>query len=416
MNHNLIKTSASLAAIAGILASSGAARAASQGDCDAYQAAKPHLYVAGSSAIKPFILALSEALKDTEVVVYVSGGSCVGVGYALKGDLLPTGADKGFVGTADNCTVPADKKADIGVSDVFATSCDGIVAADVEGFGDFQGPVQTMNFVVPAGADASIKSISAEAAYLVFGFNPASNNPDTAKSYADGTPWTAKDDIWIRGAGSGTQSMLAAAINVPPGSFALNTYTDGNAIVHAVAGGAGEIVTRVGGATNLDTTIGLLASTELDDARTTVRGLAFQAYDQSCGYWPDSASGKKDKLNVRTGKYDVWGALHMYAAVDAQGDAVNPDVTDFVDYINGNKPVTGTDIVQLEVTKNLVPKCAMQVSRDAEIGELTSVNPTCSCFYDSLRGGDTTGCVACDDATPCEDNTLTCSSGFCEAI
>ncbi len=92
MNIKLLKTTGSLAAIAGILALSGTGRAASQGDCDAFDAAKPHLYVAGSSAIKPFILALSEALKDTEVVVYVSGGSCVGVGYALKGDLLPTGA------------------------------------------------------------------------------------------------------------------------------------------------------------------------------------------------------------------------------------------------------------------------------------------------------------------------------------
>jgi len=418
MNINVIKTSLGFAAIASVLAASGAARAADLGDCDAYQQVKPHLYVAGSSAIKPFIQALSTALKDAEVVVYVSGGSCVGVDYAINGTHLPTGTGLGIVG-ADTCTVPADKVTDIGVSDVFATSCDGVKASMLEGFKDFQGPVQTMNFVVPKGADASIQSISAEAGYLVMGFDPASNNPATNKSYADGTPWTSKDDIWIRGAGSGTQSMIAKAIGVLPGSWAPNNYTDGNSIKHAVAGGSGEILTRVGGATNLDSTIGILASTELDDARDKVRGLAFQAYEQSCGYWPDSTSGAKDKLNVRTGKYDIWGPLHMYAAVS--NGKPSDLVADFVDYVNGAKPVTEADplqIVKLEVTKNLVPACAMQVSRNAELGDLMSVNPTCSCFYESqrLHGGDAFGdCKACTDDSGCKNGTK-CSYGFCEAI
>ncbi len=78
--------------------------------------------------------------------------------------------------------------------------------------------------------------------------------------------------------------------------------------------------------------------------------------------------------------------------------------------------MAGTDVVTLEVTKNLVPECAMQVSRSTEIGELTSVNPTCTCFYDSLRGGNVDNCVACSDAKPCANKTLTCSYGFCEAI
>lgn len=419
MNINVIKTSFGLAAIAGVLSASGAARAASLGDCDAYDAAKPHLYVAGSSAIKPFIQALSTALKDTQVVVYVSGGSCVGVDYALNSTALPTGADLGIIG-ADTCTVPAAKSADIGVSDVFATSCTGVTAEMLDGFGDFQGPIQTMNFVVNKNADASIQSISAEAAFLTFGFMSDANDPATNKPYSNGTPWTAKDDIWIRGAGSGTQSMLGVAIGLLPGNWALNAYTDGAAIKHAVAGGSGEIVTRVGGATNLDTTIGILASTELDDQRGTIRGLAFQGYGQSCGYWPDSESSGKDKLNVRTGKYEVWGPLHMYAAVDNQGKP-SDDIADFVDYVNGVKPVSDAEplqLVKLEVTKNLVPACAMQVSRDTEIGAPASVNPTCTCFYESQRlhgGAEFTGCAACDKDADC-DNGISCSYGFCEAI
>ena len=424
MNHKLIKTSASLAAIAGILAISGAARAAALGGCDLYQPDKPHLYVAGSSAIKPFIQALSTALADTEVVIYVSGGSCVGVGYALKGDPLDDGTNKGII-DQDTCTVKTGTKADIGVSDVFATSCDGVAAADVEGFGDFQGPVQIMNVVVPKGSfDNGHHSISAEAAYLLFGFDPAANNPDTDKPYTDGTPWTAKDDVWIRGAGSGTQSMIAAAIGVPPGSWALNGYTDGNTIKHAVAGGSGEILTRVGGATNIDTTVGILASTELDGARDTVRGLAYQGYGQSCGYWPDSTSSAIDKANVRNGKYQIWGPLHMYAAVDGAGDPVNPDVQDFVDYVNGVKVAAGAadplSVVKLEISKNLVPVCAMEVSRDTEVGALQSQNPSCTCFYEDVRlHGDSqasfAGCDKCDTNADCT-NGLKCSYGFCEAI
>jgi len=418
MNINLIKTSLGLGAVASVLAFSGAARAVS---CTDYDAAKPHLYVAGSTAIKPFIQVLSTALAADEVVIYVSQGSCVGVSDALHGDLLPTGADLGIIGPTDTCTVPADTKADVGVSDVFATSCDGVDAVPA-GVGEFQGPIQIMNFIVPKGADAGIQSISAEAAYLTFGFDPSTTNADTGKSYADGTPWTSRDDIWIRGPGSGTQSMLAAAIKVLPGSWALNNYTDGALIKHAVANGSTEILTRVGGATNLDSTIGILASTDLDDNRDKVRGLAFQGYDQSCGYWPDSTSGAKDKANIRNGKYQVWGALHMYAAVDDAGKPTVDGVADFVDYVNGSKAVAGDDglaVVKLEVKKNLVPKCAMQVSRDTEVGPLQSVNPTCGCFYESQRlhgGAEFTGCVACDDATPCADHSLTCSYGFCEAI
>ncbi len=420
MNINLIKTSASLAAIASILAASGAARATDRGDCAAYLQALPHVYVAGSSAVKPLVQKITDALIATEVVIYVSQGSCFGVDDIFNSAALPTGAGLGILGTADTCTVPAATKADVGASDVFATSCAGVDAVPA-GIGDFQGPIQVMNVVVPKGAKAAIQSISAEAAYLVFGFDPSSNNPATGKSYADGTPWTVKDDVWIRGPGSGTQSMIGKAAELPPASWALNNYTDAAAtpVKHAVAGGSAEIVTRVGGATNLDSTIGILASNELDDARATVRGLAFQAKGQSCGYWPDSSSSASDKLNVRVGKYDIWGPLHMYTKVGANKKPSKIEAADLIAYVRGEKDLPGTtfadDIVAIETKKNLVPVCAMQVSRESEIGELTSVNPTCSCWYDSKRGGDVTACEVCTTAADCTDKTNICSRGYCEA-
>ncbi|HYP90908.1 MAG TPA: hypothetical protein VEQ59_22230, partial [Polyangiaceae bacterium] len=394
---------------------SGAARAAtSVGDCAAYEPTKPHVFITGSSAAQPFVLDLANAVADDMVIVFHSQGSCTGVGAIFESTPLPTGTDVGLIGTGSTCTAAANTLADLGLSDVFATSCDNVDEVP-DGIADFQGPVQAMNFVVPAGADAGIKSISAEAAYLVFGFKPSSNDPATGKSYTEGTPWSADADIWMRGPGSGTQSLLGAAIHVPPGSWAQNsTPATGQTLK-----GSGDMVNKIGTATNLDTTIGILASNELDDHRDTIRGLAFQAYDQTCGWWPDSTAGSKDKLNVRTGKYAAWGPLHMYTNVKANKTPERDEVADVIAYINGDKLVGGDNpyaIIAKERDKNLIPQCAMQVSRASEIGELTSVNPTCSCFYDEVRGEHKDACVSCDDDNPCADSSLTCSYGFCEAI
>jgi hypothetical protein len=213
--------------------------------------------------------------------------------------------------------------------------------------------------------------------------------------------------------------MIGKAIGVLPGSWALNNYTDGNNIKHAVAGGSGDIVKYVGTPADVNATVGILASNELDDNRASIRGLAFQGYNQSCGYWPDSTSGGKDKLNVRIGKYEIWGPLHMYTKIGNDKKPVSADVADLIAFIRGDKDPDGdgpVDIPQLEVTKNLVPQCAMQVQRDSEIGDLMSVNPSCTCWYDTARGGDTTGCKACKTDGDCKTAGTSCSFGFCEAI
>ena len=51
--------------------------------------------------------------------------------------------------------------------------------------------------------------------------------------------------------------------------------------------------------------------------------LAFQADQvagQTCGYFPDSTANTFDKLNVRQGRYDIWGPLHFITAVDGGGN------------------------------------------------------------------------------------------------
>jgi len=430
MNINLIKTSGMLAAVAGVLAVSGAAHAADRGPCDTYLPALPHVYVTGSSAVKPFIQALTDKLIDTTVVVYVKQSSCKGVSALLADEALPTGAGGGVLGAADSCTPAAATLADIGASDVFADSCPNVTFPDPDKplVKDYQGPIQAMNFIVPKAAfDNGTKSISAEAAYLVFGFDPGATDAASGKKYGNGTPWLSMDNIWVRDETSGTQTMLGLAINVPAASWKATDYTDAATKIHGRGLGSGDVANNVGAATAADTSIGILASTDLNTTANLakLRGLAFQGYDQTCGYWPDSEAANGDFANVRNGKYAVWGPIHMLARTKA--DKKTPAVAavaDLIDYINGSKaPPAGdlTTILQVEVSSNVVPQCAMTVKRNGELSAPESVAPTCSCYYESLvLGADNVPaeCTTCDnEGEACAgDATKTCSYGYCEAI
>src|SRR5207342_3693796 len=92
---------------------------------------------------------------------------------------------------AGGCTL-ADNPVDIGVSDVYASSCPGGESL-MDGVKDYLGPVQAMTFVVPTASTQTI--ISAEAAYLVYGFGNDSQ----------ASPWTDDTKIEQRSATSGTQ-------------------------------------------------------------------------------------------------------------------------------------------------------------------------------------------------------------------
>ena len=78
--------------------------------------------------------------------------------------------------------------------------------------------------------------------------------------------------------------------------------------------------------TAADKTIGILgedfydASTGGVSNRTSVKALAFRAFHQQRAYWPDSTLTSRDRLNVRDGRYAIWGYVHMLANVDGTGD------------------------------------------------------------------------------------------------
>src|SRR5262249_39517901 len=155
----------------------------------------------------------------------------------------------------------------------------------------------TMGFVVPKGSSAL--SISAQAAYFVYGFGAAGR----------ASPWLDDNLIFRRqSVASGTQLLLGTAIGVPATRWVGITEVNSDDIVGALSAPA-----------NAEAAISILSADVADQHRDVLRLLAYQHFQQTCGYYPDSSAQAVDKLNVRNGHYPLWGPLHLLTRVDAGG-------------------------------------------------------------------------------------------------
>lgn len=353
------------------------------------------VYVTGSSAVKPFLVKLGAALSKASpavTIVYKGQGSCNGPDAIVNGTKM-TGTAVYWDGVASgdqSCDLDiAGQVADVGVSDVFAASCPNITPTASEG--DFFGPVQVMNMVVPKASSQT--SISAEAAYFVFGFGAAGK----------AAPWTDDNLIFRRNEQSGTQQMVAKAINVPANKWKGVDAT-----------GSGALLTKVTTSVDPEKTIGILASDLADENRDKLKLLAYQHYGQTCGFLPDSSPTSFDKKNVRDGHYPVWGPLHFFAKVGADKKPSLPAAKQLIGYFTGEPAPAGVNLLDLEIAAHTVPACAMRVTRSAELGELASYAPPdpCGCYFDVKATGSTT-CATCtnDDGCPSKH----CRHGYCEA-
>jgi ABC-type phosphate transport system substrate-binding protein len=361
------------------------------------------VYVAGSSAVKPFLAKVAAELGKLSTpitVVYQSQGSCVGVNYFTSDSpakLTGTGVifDANGADVAGGCTL-SDNTVDIGVSDVYATSCPDVSSLP-NGVKDFLGPVQAMTFVVPMSSSQNI--ISAEAAYLVYGFG---NDSEVS-------PWNDETKIEQRSQTSGTQQMIAAAIGVPAAKWKGHANS-----------GSGDVLTSLdasaaGGAA--DKAIGILATDVADKNRSKVKVLGYQHYEQSCAYWPDSTANGFDKANVRDGHYPIWGPLHMLAKT-ANDEITNANAKKVVDALSGANVPEGLDLIALEAKSGVVPLCAMNVTRTKDGGELASFQPekACGCkFEKDATGATPDGCKSCEKDADCSGSTPVCNYNFCEA-
>jgi hypothetical protein len=424
---NTIRTFLCTASV--LSASSLYARGAAAVTCDALpnaanpsNPAPPVVYIEGANAVGPFIAPLQQALSvDPNPInlVYIGDGGCVGAGNFFNNHAISSKPAPVYYAaqSAGTCTLPATggpnggpPVADIAASDVYAPTCGTLPGGQLPAnVADFLGPVQPMVFVVPKAS--SQVSISASAAYFVFGFG---DNSGVA-------PWTVGASMYRRNASSAVQALLAVAIGVPltrwagvdVGTLAENTGPG--------LSGAAAVVNSLELDPNPEQTIGILAATNLDPTTTThVTTLAYKDFDQSCGYYPDSTSAAHDKANVRDGHYALWGPLHFFTYVDTRGVPLDPNVQRVISFVRGTAtPPGGVDLLQVEAQNNLVAPCAMHVTRSTELGPLASFAPTgsCSCYYDFVATGKSS-CTTCTRSADCPATAPVCNLslpvGYCE--
>jgi hypothetical protein len=239
------------------------------------------------------------------------------------------------------------------------------------------------------------RSISAEAAYYVFGFGAASG----------ASPWT--DEAWLlhRDAQSGTERMIAAAIGVPPGRWkGTGTSSSTDLLNRLTAPGTGA------------QTLGILATDVAQSNLGMLDILAYQHFGQTCGYYPDRDATTNEKINVRDGHYAIWGPVHLFTRLGSAGYPANAYAGDVIGYVTGTKVApAGLDLVALEAQSHVVPPCAMRVRRTEELGPSASFAPpgACGCYYDKVANG-TTSCQVCASAHDCPATSPACSYGYCE--
>jgi len=362
------------------------------------------VYITGSTAAKPLLVELSKylsTLASPTTIVYLGQGSCAGVDAILNGTPTQGTGTAALstwdaVGTEHKCDIAATAavNADVGISDVFASTCVSLPNGLGGNVSDFLGPVQAMTFTVPVGSPEV--SISGEAAYYVMGFGANSG----------AAPWTDESVIFKRDVNSGTQRMIAAAIGVPADQWRGTATT-----------GSSDLLQKLSVASPRENAIGILAADVAQDNRTVVKMLAYQHNKQSCGYYPDHDLTSNEKANVRDGHYAIWGPLHLLTRLGSSGYPVKPAAGDVIGFLTGTKTAPGQlDLIFLEAQRHVVPQCAMKVKRSQEMGPMSPVAPTgaCGCYYEKVANG-ATRCTACQRATDCPASAPVCSYGFCEA-
>ncbi|MFZ5892736.1 MAG: hypothetical protein ACOY0T_16880 [Myxococcota bacterium] len=380
------------------------------------------VFLTGSSAAKPYLQQVAQQLAAQGVyLIYTSTGSCVGVDAILNGTPMTSGSAPApavtatywdsAASTGKPCDLPsAGVNADLGISDVFAQTCPGFELANPDALSvrDAHGPIQTMAFVVPSNSKQF--EISAQAAYLAFGFGKDAGILD---ANGGGPIWNDETLLFQRSASSGTQALLGAAIGVPPARFKGKPHKTSDEV-------AASLQNATASAADADKALGILAADYLvSNPLLQIRPLAFQDSKQVCAVYPDSGEKTRDKRNVRDGHYPLWGPLHLLYRVDSAGNPLNPAnrqrVLDIVGYLAGSKTLpNGVSLLDVYAQNGLVPECAMRVTRTKDGGNLLPFRPAapCGCSFERRATG-STQCTPCTVQGECQPGE-TCSLGYCE--
>jgi ABC-type phosphate transport system substrate-binding protein len=441
-----------------VLALAARANAQTDGGTPVCDSLPNPVYISGSSASQPVLQALADTIGTSVSIIYQNPDSCLGVNDFLGGTAstesgIATVYLNPTTGKATTCTINATADiVDIAVSDVFAATCHlyttsipALTSSQVE----IEGPIQAMTIAVPAASQGS-PSISAAAANVVFGGD--------AQTAGETVPlWNQPAAIFTRPSTSGTLNMIGAAIGLAPNLWANAAVTAGTAPANQ-KGSTGAMYSAVAAATtNINTTIGILSDEAIvqrnatalalgadgGTAGPTAKPLFYQHTGQTCGYLPDSTTTAFDKVNVREGRYAIWGPLHFITSVDVNGQPNGvhaPAVATVLNYFiaTGATPdaplfTAGADAGTINVTAKqalidaeakplvggVVPWCAMHVMRTSEVGAESSFSPAepCGCHFEAVATGAPVAsyCKACTTNTDCTTAGYpTCRYGYCE--
>ncbi|RYE88329.1 MAG: hypothetical protein EOO75_13395 [Myxococcales bacterium] len=357
------------------------------------------VYGRGGSAAKPTLGKIGGALTKVggqPTLIYQAPGACFGINALLSGEKMTgTASYWDAAGKEQTCDLPlTGVDVDFANMGNSAVLCPGVTSLPA-GIGDFSASVQAFDFLVPKASSQTV--ISSEAAYFVYGFG--------AQGQAE--PWTDESQIIRRDENSAAQIFIGLSVGVPVSKFkGVDAKTNGNS------------VTLVSTSPSPEKAIGFASSEVADANRNVINVLAYKHRDQSCGYYPDSSANARDKLNVRTGQYQIWAPNHFFAKVGADGKISDPDTAKLIGYFTHETPdPAGFNSLELVIQAGAIPRCAMEVWREVDLAAPVSNAPAepCGCFFDATATG-TSSCQACPGGqdSECSASSPHCRFGYCE--
>jgi hypothetical protein len=377
----------------------------------------------GGSAGTPFIRNLAKALAaggEDFTVVYADTGACDAMTWLVvkPNDGLTKGAKywNASTGVEGTCTYPSGStvRADWGSMAQEATTCGGVTAKP-KTLGESLGPNSGFSLVAPISS--SNFAISSDAVYYIYGFGPGTGH--------DVGPWKTAASIGSRTTTSAAGLLLAKAVGLPTSRplFGSNITARPQQDVKTNQGAIDYVTSEPAAVADPDSALAFCSTETVESGtnRSKVRTLAFQAKGQEVAYFPDSSDTASDKKNLREGRYFLWGPHHIFVRLDESGQAVNARAGKLAEYFSGKRELPGAKtFLDVVVETNVIPQCAMHVSRADDMGPLSSFQPDqpCGCFFDDKKGFDH-GCTTCsasdgskDSACPAE--APVCRHKFCE--
>lgn len=352
----------------------------------------------GGSAAKPLMARFGAelaTLPEPITLIFQSTTSCFGItAYTDQTPMTGIANYWDAQGVEQSCELPlVGVMPNYGLMSIDPLLCAGVEAVP-DDLGERLGPVTPWSLIVPIASSQT--TISAEAVYFVYGFGAALGMV---------SPWASDAELYARNATASSQIALALAAGIPVAKFKGNDTVTANGMVAAVAMSQDP-----------EAALGFVGAEVADLNRDVIRTLAFQAYDQTCGYWPDSSATAFDKQNVRDGHYVLWTPYRFYAPVDGMGEIVHEPTRIAIAAIAGEGlPTPDFPALDLIIDNGSIPRCAMQVWRDEELGPLMSYAPAdpCGCYYEFRVTGEAS-CEVCVETSDCSEPGVSCRQGFCE--